>query len=223
MNHLIRWIIILLFPFMLGFGMIRAVIAWDYPAWEYARPWIPSDVYGWSDAERLEMANTTLEYLQVWTPAAEAIEMLEALRLPEDPATSLYNEREIKHMVDVKVAADQIRVLFWVFFVVCVLGLFYLWAVDGPLAAKTLRQSGWSTIILLTGIALFILVGWQFFFVFFHQLLFPPGTWTFYYTDSLIRLFPERFWFDVGVIISMGTLLLGVVIAFIGSLWSRAQ
>lgn len=37
-----------------------------------------------------------------------------------------------------------------------------------------------------------------------------------YYTDSLIRLFPEQFWFDVGVIISGGALLAGILVAVLG-------
>ena len=35
-------------------------------------------------------------------------------------------------------------------------------------------------------------------------------------TDSLIRLFPEQFWFDIGVIMSVGALLLGVVVTAVG-------
>jgi uncharacterized membrane protein len=56
----------------------------------------------------------------------------------------------------------------------------------------------------------------------FHELLFPPGTWTFNYSDSLIRLFPEMFWFDIGVLISGLALALGVVAALTGWLWQRA-
>jgi uncharacterized membrane protein len=55
----------------------------------------------------------------------------------------------------------------------------------------------------------------------FHELLFPPGTWTFAYTDSLIRLFPEQFWFDIGVLISVSTLILGSLVALIGYVMSR--
>ena len=66
-----------------------------------------------------------------------------------------------------------------------------------------------------------ILVAWPIFFVQFHELLFPPGTWTFAYSDSLIRLFPEQFWFDIGVLISGVTLVLGVIVTLIGYVMSR--
>lgn len=198
---------------MLGFGTIRAVINWDYPGFEYPR--LPSDVYGWSDEVRLELGRATLGYLQRLEPAEEVIFLLEDLRLPEDPSQPLYNDREIKHMLDVKIVADQLRNIFWLTLVICGGTLIYFFATNRQLALQTLYQSGLSTIIILTSIAIFILVGWSLFFVWFHQLLFPPGTWTFYYTDSLIRLFPERFWFDVGVIISVGTLLQGIIIAIV--------
>lgn len=216
----LKWITILLFPFMLGFGTIRAVINWDYPGFEYPR--LPSDFYGWSDDARLELGRATLDYLQRWPPADEVIYLLEDLRLPEDPSQPLYNDREIKHMVDVKNVADILRNIFWVSLVICAGVLIYFFATDFQLGAQTLYQSGWSTIIILAGIAVFILVGWSLFFVWFHQLLFPPGTWTFFYTDSLIRLFPEQFWFDVGVIISVATLLEGVLFAVIGYFLKQA-
>jgi uncharacterized membrane protein len=80
---------------------------------------------------------------------------------------------------------------------------------------------GVFTVVVLLTIALFILLAWDIFFVQFHELLFPPGTWTFAFTDGLIRLFPEQFWFDVGVIMSGGALLLGVLTAVSGYLLAK--
>jgi integral membrane protein (TIGR01906 family) len=42
---------------------------------------------------------------------------------------------------------------------------------------------------------------WQAFFTGFLELFFASGTWTFPYSDTLIRLFPIRFWMDVAVVI----------------------
>ena len=119
-------------------------------------------------------------------------------------------------MLDVKNLFDAIGRIFRVLVVIIPLGLIALFFLDKSQLFDTIRLSGWSTIILLAAIAIFILVGWSLFFTTFHELLFPPGTWTFYLTDSLIRLFPEKFWFDVGVIISVGTLLEGVIVMLIG-------
>jgi integral membrane protein (TIGR01906 family) len=85
-----------------------------------------------------------------------------------------------------------------------------------PVGYRALYYGGVATAVVLLALALFILLGWSIFFVQFHELLFPPGTWTFAYSDSLIRLFPEKFWFDLGVILSVGTLLEGIVVGVIG-------
>ena len=89
------------------------------------------------------------------------------------------------------------------------------------LGLVTLMFAGLATVIVLAAIALLILIAWPIFFVQFHELLFPPGTWTFAYSDSLIRLFPEQFWFDIGVLISGATLLAGILIAVIGYVMAR--
>lgn len=215
---IVRWAVILAMPFFLGLGGIRLLIAWDwpsYPEWEYGR--IPSDPYGFSDAERLELAEATLDYLRRPEPAAEAIVILEELRLPggDDP---LYNEREIDHMLDVKEIADAFRRVVWIAGLIVLSGLAFLLARSEtrPQGYRAIMGGGVATTAALLFIGLFILVGWEIFFVQFHELLFPPGTWTFAYTDSLIRLFPEQFWFDVGVVVSGGVLLAGLLVTAVG-------
>ena len=213
--NIIKWVIIIAMPFFLGLGMIRAVIAWDYPAFEYQR--IPRDQFGFTPEERLEYAHATLDYLQRSEPSAETIYLLEDLRLPNsnDP---LYNEAEISHMVDVKNLTDAIRNIWWITAVLVVLGLAFLLSQPAlrPVGYRAIYQGGWATVIILAAIALFIGIGWSTFFVQFHELLFPPGTWTFRYSDSLIRLFPEQFWFDIGVIMSGGALGLGIIVTAVG-------
>ncbi len=121
-------------------------------------------------------------------------------------------------MLDVKRIADVFRRVVWVTGIIVVGGLAFLWArvETRPQAANAIWGGGLATTAVLLAIGLFILVGWELFFVQFHELLFPPGTWTFAYTDSLIRLFPEQFWFDVGVLVSGGTLVAGMVITALG-------
>lgn len=216
----IRWLIILAMPFFLGLGGIRAIIAWDYPGWEYSR--IPSDQFGFSDAQRLELAHATLDYLQRPEPADDAIYLLEELRLPGTDLP-LYNEREIEHMLDVKRVADAFTRVVWVTGVIVLGGLAFLLLQSGTRsqAYQAIWSGGIATTVLLIAIGLFILVGWDTFFVQFHELLFPAGTWTFAYTDSLIRLFPEQFWFDVGVLASGGALVTGLIVAAVGFLLQK--
>jgi integral membrane protein (TIGR01906 family) len=217
----IRWLVVAAMPFLLGLGSIRAIIAWDYPSFEYPR--IAPDQFGFTPEERLELAHSTLAYLQRPEPASEAIYMLEELRLSgtDEP---LYNEREIGHMLDVKNVADVMKRTVWVTALIVVAGISFLWVRPDTRteAYKAIMHGGIATAGLLLAIALFILLAWNIFFVQFHQLLFPPGSWTFAYTDGLIRLFPEQFWFDVGVFVSVGTLVEGIVVALIGYFLGRS-
>ncbi len=217
---LIRWLVILAMPFFLGMGTIRAIIAWDYPAFEYGR--IAPDMFGFSPEERLELAQGTLDYLQRTEPAAEVIHLLEALRLPGTDRP-LYNESEIDHMIDVKNLADVIRWIAYIAGAVVIIGLAILLIPrpTRPFGWRTLMLAGLGTVIILAAIALLILIAWPIFFVQFHELLFPPGTWTFAYSDSLIRLFPEQFWFDIGLLISVTTLALGVLVGLVGYVMTR--
>jgi uncharacterized membrane protein len=49
--------------------------------------------------------------------------------------------------------------------------------------------------IVVVGIAVNPDVFWQFF-TLFHELFFTGNSWLFYFSDTLIRLFPIRFWQD---------------------------
>jgi uncharacterized membrane protein len=70
---------------------------------------------------------------------------------------------------------------------------------------------------------LLIGVSWNFVFTQFHEILFPPDTWTFYYTDSLIRLFPEKFWFDFGLLWTGAVFIEGLVLTGVGFLLLRRK
>ncbi len=211
----IRWIIVILTPFALGTGIVRALIAWDYPAFEYAR--IAPDQYGFTLDERLALAHQTLDYLQRPEPAEETIYLLEEMVLPGsgDP---VYNERELGHMIDVKVVADAFRSAFYVMAVIVLIayGILLAKSATRPEAYRALFQGGVFTTGILVVIGLLMAVAWSFVFTQFHNLFFDAGTWVFYYTDSLIRLFPEQFWLDFGIIWAGLVFLVGLVEAGVG-------
>lgn len=216
-----RWLVVVAMPFFLGFTTIRLIISDFYPRYEYAKANFPADGE-WTPAQRLELTLVAVDYLARPQPAEQVIYLLEEQRKPgtEQP---LYDEREISHMVDVKRVTDVIRRLSWLATAVVVGGLAVLLARPSrrPAAYQAIWSGGLATTLLLLFLALFIAIGWSVFFVQFHQLLFPPGTWTFAYTDSLIRLFPEKFWFDLGILLSVSTLVEGLVVAAVGYLLQR--
>lgn len=222
-DKIIRWLIILATPVLLTVGTVRFLIAWDnpsYPEFEYGR--IASDSFGFSDEERLELAQGTMAYLRRSEPAAEVIFMLEDLRIPGTDQ-SLYNEAEIGHMLDVKEVADAFKPAFWISAIIVVGGLIYLMVREQTrfFGAKTMMYGGLFTVGLVLAVMLFMFVAWNSAFTVFHNIFFDSGTWTFLYTDSLIRLFPEQFWFDFGTIWTVSILGGGGLLALVGYILSK--
>jgi integral membrane protein (TIGR01906 family) len=58
-----------------------------------------------------------------------------------------------------------------------------------------------------------VLVDFDGLFTAFHHLFFEGDTWLFYYSDSLIRLFPMRFWRDAFILTGGITILLALISA----------
>jgi len=189
---------------------LRVTTAPWLPRWEYRRPAFPPDPYGLTTEERIRLAEVCIQYLV--TPAG--VDLLANLELEGHPA---FNERELRHMVDVK------RVLWGILWagagawLLILGGSAYLFS-RGPLRLNgvvALRGGALLTLGLLAAVGGLMLVRWDVFFTGFHELLFPPDTWTFPTSDTLIRLYPEKFWMDVGMVVVglvlVQALLLGLV------------
>ena len=196
-------------------------LAWSIsPVYPYqAYDSLPPDAAGWSQEERLDLALLTLAYLQHPEAAETAVRFLERERLPgtQEP---LYNERELAHLVDVKRLTDgiaswrtHVNLLLWV-------GLsgLLLWPRARPRAIWGLQRGMEFSGLLLGVFVTLVILFWPFFFAVFHLLLFPPGSWHFAGTDSLIRLFPEAFWVNYahhlisGWFVAMALLLFSVLV-----------
>ncbi len=59
----------------------------------------------------------------------------------------------------------------------------------------------------------------RFFFVRFHRIFFEGETWLFPGTDTLIQVFPEKFWFDAALLIVILTLIEAAVIGLLALTW----
>jgi integral membrane protein (TIGR01906 family) len=185
--------------------------------YEYGKPDFPADPYGFTQQQRLELATVSIRFLQRPEPAEIAIHLLVAQRLP-GTNKPLFDANELSHMMDVKRLTDVLWRVQYGAGVLVVGGLLLL------LASRKTRPDGYRTLFfggafttgLLIFLALFVLLSWRMFFVVFHELFFPPGTWTFDYSTSLIRLYPDRLWFDAGTLITVGTLLVAIALTAVG-------
>lgn len=214
---LLRWLVVLAVPVVVVLGSARVMVNTWYPRYEYAKPDFPPDVYGFTQAQRLELGAVCIDFLNAPQGPETAIQMLEALRLPGTDQP-LFDQYELGHMVDVKRLTDRL----WK--VLAGAGLVAAAALIGLLARPGTRRSGYAALFgggvlttgLLTVLVLLVLLSWQWFFIAFHGVFFEAGTWTFDWSDSLIRLFPDRFWFDAGVLLVGGAWVTGVLVTALG-------
>jgi len=187
---------------------VRLLLTPTYVNFEYRTPNFPPDPYGFSRVDRLYWSQVALDYLL--NPAG--ISFLGDLRFADGSA--VYNERELGHMLDVKIVVkDALLVWYGSLLTLLILGV---WAWRGrwwPSYRQALSRGGWLTVIFVGVIIPIVLVGFGVFFVAFHEVFFDPGTWVFRYSDTLIRLFPERFWRDAFLAIAALSLVGGLAVA----------
>lgn len=219
---IIRWLVALAVPVFLFLLTARILVNTWYPRFEYAKPDFPPDPYGFTQAQRVELGSICIDYLNSPQSPEGAIGMLEALRLPGTDGP-LFNEYELSHMIDVKRLTDVLWRVLLAASIIVVGGSAVL------LARRPTREDGAAALFvggaltsgLLATLITLVLLSWRWVFIGFHDIFFAPGTWTFDWTDSLIRLFPDRFWFDAGVLLASGALALGLLVTLAGWLLGR--
>ncbi|MCA9894424.1 MAG: DUF1461 domain-containing protein, partial [Anaerolineae bacterium] len=75
----------------------------------------------------------------------------------------------------------------------------------------------------IVGIVVAAIFAWDTFFALFHSLFFQEGSWQFYYSDTLIRLYPEQFWLDAAIFIGGMSLLGAAVLLFVAPKLARTH
>jgi integral membrane protein (TIGR01906 family) len=220
----LSWIVTLLVPVVLVLAAVRLLMTPLFLIVEYNTPGFPQDRYGFTKEDRLYWSGIALEYLL----NSEDISFLAELHFPAgesapqqtcqfmDDCTRLYNDRELRHMEDVKnVVQASLMVLYVSSVVLLVLGI-WAWRGDWWLEFRRgLARGGWLTVIFIALILLFVLVAFGIIFVAFHNVFFDPGTWTFLFSDTLIRLFPERFWRDTFLAVGLFSVGAGLALGYL--------
>lgn len=213
---LIRWIVPVAVPLFLLLMSVRVVMTEPYLRLEYQRAGFPADRYGWDTDVRLTYGPYGVRYLL----NDADISYLGDLVIEGEPA---FTSRELDHMEDVKVvtrAAMQILAV-----AALLLGLAVVYAAWQPDARRTLllaiSRGGWNMLGVGGGLLLLALISWDFFFDGFHALFFEDGTWQFYRSDTLIRLYPPQFWFDSAIVVGILTIAGAAACAIVPRWWLR--
>lgn len=204
----ISWLIALIVPFILIMTSVRILLNPIFPEIEYRLPHFPPDPYGFTLTDRLKWSIVSIDYLT----NSEGIEYLSNQKL--ENGESLYNDRELSHMQDVK-GLVQACIKIWLGMIV-ILFLLGVWAWKAGWwhnFAAGLSRGGWITIGLILLIILLIFLNFNALFTDFHHLFFSGDTWLFAYSDSLIRLFPIKFWEDAFIYMGVMSLVGGLLLA----------
>lgn len=206
---LLSWLVTLLIPAaLIGLGL-RVLLSPLFLQIEYNMPYFPPDEYGFTKEDRLKWAPLALNYLL----NDADISYLDDLTFED--GTSLYNERELSHMDDVKVVTQgALKVWYAALALLALLGVWAWFAGWRPEYRLGLMRGGWLMVGLAVAVGLVVVIGiainpnvfWSFF-AGFHSLFFEGDSWLFLYSDTLIRLFPIRFWQDaflLAAIVALG-------------------
>lgn len=212
----LSWIAALVVPVALIGLAVRVVLLPVFLQLEYHVPGFPPDDYGFSTQEQLHWAGYAWNYLV----NSSDISYLGNLKF--DDGKPLFNERELSHMQDVKgVVGGTFRAWYVALAILALIGL-WAWRAHGlAVLRRGLSLGGWLTIGLAGTIGVIVLVGmlmdpdvfWSFF-AWFHSLFFTGDSWLFEYSDTLIRLFPIRFWQDTFLAAAIIVLAGGLALAF---------
>ncbi len=215
LKNVLSLLVVLVLPFFLLMTSIRIMFTPLFLQIEYNRPGFPPDAFGFTTAERLEFGRQSMKYL--FNRSDD--DSLANLQMAD--GSPLYNEREVSHMLDVKILLQKM-ILAWV-----ILGIFLLlagsWAWRGGWLRKfwqSLQRGGWLTIGLIAAILIAVALSFNWLFTNFHLIFFSGDTWLFAYSDSLIRLFPLELWQDAFIGMGVITVLLAGLLIWLGGRFS---
>ena len=199
---------------LIGLG-VRLLLTPLFPDIEYRLPDFPADEYGFTVQDRLHWGPYGINYLL----NSADISYLGNLKFPD--GSPLFNERELSHMHDVKTVTQGFLHVWYADLAGLI--LLGLWAWRGKWLQAYLQglsRGGWLTLGLSVAVGMIATIGtsgsgdmfWQFFSDF-HGLFFKGDTWLFAYSDTLIRLYPLKFWEDAVLYIGLITALVAVALA----------
>ncbi len=212
MQRALTYIITLSVPILLILTNIYLFMTPQYLTFEYGKPGFPQ-AQRFDDAARRYNATESIEYIR----GNRTLEQFKAL--------AVYDDREIKHMVDVRELVTKVNVFYALDVALVVIALIALARQKETrgLAARALLNGAILSGVLFIAIGMFAAIGFQMFFTLFHRVFFEGDTWLFNYTDSLIQFYPTAFWFDTSLYLAVLTIGEAIIIGVIGWQWQKRE
>jgi integral membrane protein (TIGR01906 family) len=183
---------------------------------EYRLPGFPEDRFGFTLEDRLYWSAIDIEFLL----NDEDLDYFDDFRLED--GSPMHNQRELRHMDDVKRLIHAVWYVLGIGMTLCLilevsLGRF----ANARIALETLKKGARNTLILVLLLILGVIVAFGILFVGFHRVFFEGNTWLFLFSDTFIRLYPERFWRDTFIFLALITAVASVVVYLLSNLLLR--
>ena len=208
----------LVVPAILAVNGLRLVTNDRYVRAVYDRGGVPDDRYGLKDEERTRLALLGLRSIE---PSSPGVDLLREARLANgEPA---FNSRELTHMEDVRTAVAH-AYRFQAIAVVAIGVLALLFGLLGSMRALvpvSLARGAVLTVVVAAVVGVVAATSYDFFETRFHSLFFEGETWRFAETDTLRRLYPDRFWLVTAVVIGVLSVLQATVVFVVARLWAH--
>jgi integral membrane protein (TIGR01906 family) len=205
-------------PAVLVVNGIRLVTDDHYVRAVYDFGGVPDDRYGLPADDRERLALVGLRSIE---PSSEGIVLLREAKLANgEPA---FNARELAHMEDVRTAVTR-AYRFQVIAVVAIGVLAVLLSLLGStraLVPVALVRGAALTVVVSVVVGIVATTSYSSFEEPFHTVFFEGDTWRFEETDTLRRLYPDRFWLDTAVVIGVLAVLQAALLFAVARLWAR--
>lgn len=204
-------------PFVFLMLAVRLLLTPLFLEFEYHTPNFPADTYGFTLQDRLQWSKISVDYLT----NDQGIEFLSSQHLSD--GSPLYSDRELSHMVDVKVLVKHLLAIWTGVLIFWFLAILFAWRKNWMRDFwRSVSRGGWLTLALVAAGIISVFTNFDALFTAFHHLFFTGDTWLFYYSDNLIRLFPMRFWRDAFLLAGGITITLALMAAF-SQFWIKSK
>jgi len=195
----------------------RVLATGTFVRFELGRDGFPPDRYGLSTGQREDLALAGLRSIE---PGSEGVVLLERARL--ENGSPAFGYRELAHMRDVRrLFGIALRAQLIVMIAIGALALLLARTRVRTAVPLGLVAGALGTLAIAVAAVPVILLGFDGFFVRFHEIFFSGDSWQFNDADTLIRIYPEVFWQDVSRLAAAITVAQAIVIAPLAWWWYR--
>ena len=129
---------------------------------------------------------------------------------------SVYNQRDIDHLKDVKGLIQLAYRLQFVSLAYIIVYIFFVFLLLGSAfwrqLARRIIWGSWVTVAILAVLGIFALVDFDQLFLLFHLVSFRNDLWQLYPGDTLLAMFPEGFFNDAALFIGGAIILEAIII-----------